>query len=906
MGDAFDPYYEWLGIPASEQPPHHYRLLGIGLFEESEAVIANAADRQMGHLRGFAAGKHSKLSQKLLNEVAAARVCLLNAEKKAAYDARLREQVSERKTPVPRAVPLAAAVAASTPVEADADEVPIHVAAEPHHLPHHDRSYAVPPLPLAAAGAAALLLLGALVWWLAGAGGGPPDGLEPPPIAALDPNSTDRSPGVPDAPAVPAEPEPGNGADSPEPTAPPLDDEPDSPEPVDADPPTPPEEEPPLVDLELPPPMDGPEEPIAPEEPSEPVLPPVREIVRRAVPDRSEQDQVRRVLDDTYDTAAAQSPEARTKLAEQLAALAEKAEDPTERFVLLRRASELASEGNDPARMLQLVARLADEFEVDRVVAQAHLLDAFSKRPLNEELIGALVGASSGVIDAALAAERFELADALSAAVYRASQPAAGRAFRVEALNRRREVQEQRDRWNEFQAALEKLKANPDDEASHWIAGRWYAFARGDWDQAMPHFAKSASAELRAAAQRELAAPPQDANAQVDLADDWWSLADAADSQTRPHWLTRAAYWYERARPAVTSPIVQAKVAKRLDEYQAVARPAAQPTETAPPPAVAPFDARQAASHQQAWSKHLKTPVLQTNSIQMRFVLVPPGEFAMGSAAEEVARLSAESRWERAAEWDAQRLLAETPKRTVRITRPFYLGAYPVTQAEYERVMGSGTTTRRIDPTRPAYYLSWYDAVEFCKRLTALPAEQAAGRGYRLPTEAEWEYACRAGTTTWFSFGDDPNVFGMHGWWRGNTRGRPQPVAQLKPNPWGLFDMHGNIGQWCSDRYATGYSAAATDDPRGPSTGTGRVVRGGSYNDNPRECRSASRHTSSPYTRTYQIGLRVVLVPVGELPAEEEAPPEPELRRPREGDFGPPPDRVREPGDRDRRMRRDD
>ncbi len=903
MGDAFDAYYEWLGIPPSEQPPHHYRLLGIGVFEENADVIANAADRQMGHLRGFAAGKHSKLSQKLLNEVAAARVCLLNAEKKAAYDATLRERLSEKTPPLPPAVPMAVSAVPSTVGRGDPAVLAPTMLDE--GAPRRFQLDRLPAIPVAVAGVAALVLLGMLVWWLAGAGSRPPNDVEQPPIAALDPDSAGGPSVVPDGTPAPSDPNPdpdsGKGTDSSEPIAPPGNEEPEPPaEPEEPERPTAPEADPPPdepTEPETPSEREPPEEPTVPEEPDEPEKPdepepsPEPKFVRRAVPDRSEQEQVRRVLDETYDTAAAQSPEARLNLAEQLASLAEKAEDPTERFVLLRRASELASEGNDPAKMLELVAQISDEFEVDRILAQAHMLDGFSKRAVSEEQIGALVEESAGVIDAALAAGRYEQADALSAAVYRTCQPAAGRAFRVDALNRRREVQEQRDRWNAFQASLETLKTKPDDEASHEIAARWYAFVQADWDRAMPHFAKGANAELRAVAQRELTRPPKDAGAQVDLADAWWSLGEAADSQMKPHWMARAAHWYAQAQAEVGSPVIQAKIAKRLEECRAVVQPVASAAAEAPPPAVAPFESRQAGLHQQAWSKHLKTPVVQTNSLQMRFVLIPPGEFIMGSAAEEVAKLAVESRWSRALGSTSQRLQAETPPRKVRITRPFYLGAYPVTQAEYKQVMGDVPYQLRIDPTRPVGSVTWYDAVDFCKQLTALPAEQAAGRGYRLPTEAEWEYACRAGSTTWFSFGDDPTVFGMHGWWRGNTQHRPQPVARLKPNPWGLFDMHGNIGQWCSDYYTAGYPDTDEEDPRGPESGSLKAVRGGCYADNPRECRSASRHFNSPNTQTYQVGFRVVLVPASELPEEEE-PAEPYRRR--SGGFGRP-DPMREP-----------
>jgi len=118
--------------------------------------------------------------------------------------------------------------------------------------------------------------------------------------------------------------------------------------------------------------------------------------------------------------------------------------------------------------------------------------------------------------------------------------------------------------------------------------------------------------------------------------------------------------------------------------------------------------------------------------------------------------------------------------------------------------------------------VSWEDAVEFCRKLSELPAERAAGFAYRLPTEAEWEYACRAGTTTAYSFGDDSAELGEYAWYAENSGGRTQPVGQKKPNPWGLYDMHGNVWEWCQDWHAA-YPTGSVTDPTGPSSGSFRV-----------------------------------------------------------------------------------
>jgi formylglycine-generating enzyme required for sulfatase activity len=157
----------------------------------------------------------------------------------------------------------------------------------------------------------------------------------------------------------------------------------------------------------------------------------------------------------------------------------------------------------------------------------------------------------------------------------------------------------------------------------------------------------------------------------------------------------------------------------------------------------------------------------------------------------------------------------------------------------------------------PAVYVSWDDAVEFCKKLSAME-----GKVYRLPTEAEWEYACRGGTKTAFSFGDDKAELGKYAWFDGNADAIGEDyahrVAQKLPNPFGLHDMHGNVWEWCSD-WKDAYPSTPLTDPRGPSSGSSRVLRGGSWYDVPRFVRCAGRGSNAPGYRSYDVGFRLVL-----------------------------------------------
>ena len=190
------------------------------------------------------------------------------------------------------------------------------------------------------------------------------------------------------------------------------------------------------------------------------------------------------------------------------------------------------------------------------------------------------------------------------------------------------------------------------------------------------------------------------------------------------------------------------------------------------------------------------------------------------------------------------------------------MGVHEITQAQYEQVMGINPSEFK-GADNPVETVNWDDAVEFCRRLSELPAEKKAGNLYRLPTEAEWEYACRAGTTTKYSFGDDESDFGEYGWYRENSGITTHPVGSKLPNAWGLYDMHGNVYEWCQDRHGD-YPSGSVTDPTGPAVGSYRVYRGGSWNFTAVRCRSAFRTWIIPSSRYLYRGFRVCLSPSGE------------------------------------------
>jgi formylglycine-generating enzyme required for sulfatase activity len=254
------------------------------------------------------------------------------------------------------------------------------------------------------------------------------------------------------------------------------------------------------------------------------------------------------------------------------------------------------------------------------------------------------------------------------------------------------------------------------------------------------------------------------------------------------------------------------------------------------------------------------------NSIGIEMQRMPGGTFVMGDAAGE----------------------ADEIPHSVTISRPFWLGVHEVTNQQWNRVMRDGTPAPEGLADTPVADVTWTDAEEFCRRMSALPEERAAERRYRLPTEAEWEYACRAGTATRYSFGDDPAGLRKHAWFGDNSgrtlisvmdlwtpdrdayarllaanECRPHAVGSLPPNLWAFHDMHGNVWEWCSDWYG-GYDRSSGSDPSGPQSGTQRVYRGGSWFNGSHDLRSSRRFAADHGSSRPMVGLRVAMDSAGE------------------------------------------
>lgn len=229
------------------------------------------------------------------------------------------------------------------------------------------------------------------------------------------------------------------------------------------------------------------------------------------------------------------------------------------------------------------------------------------------------------------------------------------------------------------------------------------------------------------------------------------------------------------------------------------------------------------------------------NSVGMRFKLVHPGELQMGDPDPK------------------SKVRTEEPHK-VTLTRPYFIGVHEVTNGQWLKVNGK-IPSKFQGRQNPVENVTWADASQFCEKLSQLQDEREAGRVYRLPTSAEWEYACRAGTATRYSFGDEDRQLADHAWFFDNADGTTHPVGRKKPNPWGLFDIYGNVWEWCSD-WRGPYDAAAKSDPKGPASSelNQRVLRGGCWETQPAKTpfHSAARLGMFPGKATHGIGLRVV------------------------------------------------
>jgi formylglycine-generating enzyme required for sulfatase activity/dsDNA-binding SOS-regulon protein len=561
--------------------------------------------------------------------------------------------------------------------------------------------------------------------------------------------------------------------------------------------------------------------------------------------------------DETTNLEASQRFDALKELATEIYSLHRDEDDPITRFVILEMAVRIATESGDPTLTTEIIDEFNAQFEVDDLSRRATAVNLWAKQAAknfrNEQLQQKRLQLLNLMLPLAERAEseyRFRIASKL----YILASKQINGDRKVDFLKIGRTLKNRADIHDRMIRLAKELKS-PDEDSSlednaekHETVGIYLCFTLDDWQTCLVHLAASNSADLSEIAQLDLDSQANLEGAEA-VGDRWWDLKPSARFfKYKDQLKARAAYWYALAIGDRTG-IARKKLEKRieetgfvLDENGMVQKAAPSLPGKTPPLAVAPFDGRQAQAHQKAWARYLsvgkrmstRTRVEASNSIGMQFVLIPPGEFTMGSPESEPGRRDDET------------------QHLVRITKPFYLSAYEVTQAQYEQEMGSNPSSSKGD-TKPVELVNWHDAVAFFGKLS-----EREGVEYRLPTEAEWEYACRAGTTTAYSFGDDVRQLPQYAWCGDHAKNTTHPVGEKLPNAWGLFGMHGNVREWCQDRYGPYESLKVLSDPTGPALGSARVLRGGAFFTLPLDVRAAFRRFSlQPVNRYHWVGFRL-------------------------------------------------
>jgi formylglycine-generating enzyme required for sulfatase activity len=528
--------------------------------------------------------------------------------------------------------------------------------------------------------------------------------------------------------------------------------------------------------------------------------------------------------DDLKRVAATPSPADDVALGKQLLEDAKKAGDqPAFLMLLCEKAYELAAKDASgyatATAAMDLLAGKVPEKKIECLQNNARLYQkqyatarGEAKTKAGESVITALgvlaeVQAAAGDTDAAV----LTLRQAVAVATAIKSESQAAIQAQVAGLVAQQQAEKQ-------MAALKaKLDADPKDAASRKEMVRLCLVEMDNPAEAVKFLDETLDEATRKYVPAA-AKPVEDAPeaACTELGDWYKGLADkAASTASKGAMLHRAQAYYQRFLVLHTATDMGRTAAtltlKRIEDALAKSSPAPKPKFS---PASVTLDLGK--------------------GVTMKLVLIRPGTFMMGSLDSEQGHAPNEG-----------------PQHEVTISKPFYMGVTEVTQAQYEAVMGANPGYFK-GPTNPVENVSWDDADEFCRKLSG-----KTGKAFRLPTEAEWEYACRAGSKTRFSFGDSDGVLGDYAWFGGKTK----PVGQKKPNAWGLYDMHGNVSEWCADRYGP-YSSEASVDPRGATSGGDRVLRGKSGDVAPALFRCAFRHhRASALHDSAEVGFRCAMTP---------------------------------------------
>jgi formylglycine-generating enzyme required for sulfatase activity len=592
------------------------------------------------------------------------------------------------------------------------------------------------------------------------------------------------------------------------------------------------------------------------------------------VPTDEAREAAAKLAQDVYrsDYASAKSAAGKQALAKRILDDALKVRnDATQRYVLLFLARDVAIAGQDEKAAFQAIGELGRTYSIDPWAMKAEAMQHLAKGSHPPAAHRELAGRALALAEEAIEADKFSVADAMA----KLALADAGKVRDKELVQRSRALVKEGQETATAFAAIEEasiiLRENPADPAANLAVGKYLCFTKGGWPKGLLHLTKSNDAGLKSLADDErrntppwepapgvVPPDPPPASVALRLADGGWEAGQTVLGKQHDRILLHAGYWYNQSFGSDIASLVATKISTRLEQIEKIRR-----QYPAPPLAIAPFDASEAREHQRRWADYLGVPVVMANSMGMKLVLVPPGEFEMGSNEEEIdfCRRIGENRNE--SKYYFIGLQGEGPRHHIRMIKPYYLGMFEVTQGEFEALLRfnpsayahNGTRKNAVAGTEtrlfPVESVTWHECVTLCRKLGDLPAERASGRGYRMPTEAEWEYACRAGSATLWPYGNEeptkPPYFSAVG----------HAVGRTESNPWRLYDMLGSVAEWCADYWDPQYYRnSPTVAPTGATIGATRVVRGVGFG--PLFCRPAFRYNYMPDARRDYCGFRVL------------------------------------------------
>ncbi len=552
MPESFDPYHKWLAIPPEEQPPTLYRLLGTAMFESDPDVISHAADQRMAHVRSFQTGKHANLSQRILSEIAQAKICLLDETKKAAYDDSLRLQKQQEPTiatakPLPTQSPATKSRAVTPSIAIDTNR-------STSGTPRVQRSRQRSLMPIVAACVliSVIALVGVVIALnLPGNGEVAPAekaSAELPPEQDRDPHQARQDPLIPNDSSLPNE-EVGVVPPKPDVVASPLPptdqltiDDSASTDTMTNDTST--------LDSEL----EGPI-PVTDPKPVDPAIP--QEVAKkRRLPDLETQSEVQEQIKDLFESeiAAAESPKEKCELAKSLLEYGKNTKnDPNARYILFRMAAAIAVNIGETEMAMSAIDTMAAEYQVDVWKMRIAALDGVGNlrgsdfKERNERL----ADVAQSLLKQALAAGEFDAVDDLLKVALSAARKSSNVSLVKAVVARKNEVDELLAAYANAKKALGQLAENPDDPEANLTIGRFLCFVRNDWGAGLLHLAKAKEFDLAAVAKLELAAPSSPEQ-QIELGDAWSSIVDSYDGAIKEGIQNHAATWYLTALPQLS------------------------------------------------------------------------------------------------------------------------------------------------------------------------------------------------------------------------------------------------------------------------------------------------------------------------------------------------------------------